>query len=81
MKLSLEEIKKLEKITKIIEDKGKRTNTGYQVEEILYHYGSFAKLMEKTDVDVDNDFLENNLLYTIIDNEIYKVINEDIEDL
>jgi hypothetical protein len=69
-KMENKKLENIEKITRIIE-----------LGEILYHYGNFAKLMEKTDVDVDNDFLEDNLLYVIIVNEIYKVIEEDIEDL
>lgn len=72
----------LKKITGIIEDKyGKyRTNTGYRINEVDYIYGGY--ILEKgINIDIDGDKIENNLLYVWIDDEYYKVINEDIEDL
>lgn len=81
-KLIEKEIEELERITGVIEDKyGKhRTNTGYRIDGTVYIYGSYI-IKEGIIFDIDGDTIIPDVLYIWLDNEYYKVIEEDIEDI
>lgn len=90
MKLSLEEIKELAKITGVIEEKRQQniTNLGYKIDGTEYVYGKLAKSELGFKVDIDGDKLIDDLLYAYMDHNkktnemaLYKVSEEDIEDL
>ncbi len=86
-KLNENEIKELEIITGIIEENGKMSNVGYDINELNYVYGKFAKSELAIEIDVDGDKLEDDLLYVWFDNNeaqnettLYKVSEEDVEE-